>query len=310
MFVNRVGNKLRLVLLSLAVIVGFPVSANITIEDSRGEQVFADVPQRVVVLNWDLLEQVIELGVTPVGAPNLPSYSEWVVQPAVPQGVEDIGTRAEPNFDKLAALKPDVIIVASPQKDLIPALERIAPVVYLSNFEQHEQAAEVAIEQFKTLAVLFNKQQVAEQKLQAMEARFQQLNAQLHQAFGEELPEVVTMRFANTTSVYLYTENSGAQYVQDKLGLRSALPQSAAQWGIVQKRLNELRNVDQGYVLYIQPFPHEDKLKKSMLWKAMPFVRKGHVNSVRSVWSYGGAMSLLYTAEAMTEALLEVAPKS
>lgn len=284
--------------------------ADIHIQDSRGEQVFSQSPQRVVVLNWDLLEQVLELDITPVGAPNLPSYIEWVAQPAIPAGVEDIGTRAEPNLDKVSALKPDVIIAASPQKELIPTLERIAPVVYLSNYGQQDQSAQVAIEQFKTLAVLFGKQELAQQKLDAMNERFKQLSTSLHQAFGEELPSVVTMRFASTTSVFLYSENSGAQYVIEQLGLKTALPQPATQWGIVQKRLNELQNVKDGYVLYILPFPEQEKLNKSMLWKAMPFVRSGKVNAVRTVWSYGGAMSLLYTAEALTESLLEVAPKS
>ncbi|WP_165309985.1 iron-siderophore ABC transporter substrate-binding protein [Vibrio ziniensis] len=284
--------------------------AEIHIQDSRGEQVFAQSPQRVVVLNWDLLEQVLELEITPVGAPNLPSYTEWVAQPAIPAGVEDIGTRSEPNLDKISALKPDVIIAASPQKDLIPALERIAPVVYLPNFEQLDQSAQVAIEQFRVLAKLLGKEALADQKLADLDSRFQQLSTRLHTAFGEELPSVVAMRFASTTSVFLYGENSTTQYVVDKLGLRTALPQPAAQWGIVQKRLNELQNVKDGYVLYILPFPEQEKLNKSMLWKAMPFVRSGKVNAVRAVWSYGGAMSLLYTAEALTESLLEVAPKS
>lgn len=284
--------------------------ADIHIQDSRGEQVFSQSPQRVVVLNWDLLEQVLELDITPVGAPNLPSYTEWVAQPAIPAGVEDIGTRSEPNLDKISALKPDVIIAASPQKDLIPTLERIAPVVYLSNFEQLDQSAQVAIEQFKLLAKLFGKEALADQKLADLDSRFQQLSARLQTAFGEELPSVVAMRFASTTSVFLYGENSTTQYVVDKLGLKTALPQPAAQWGIVQKRLNELQNVKDGYVLYILPFPEQEKLNKFMLWKAMPFVRSGKVNAVRTVWSYGGAMSLLYTAEALTESLLEVAPKS
>ncbi len=52
------------------------------------------------------------------------------------------------------------------------------------------------------------------------------------------------------------------------------------------------------------------KCKKSVLWRAMPFVQAGRVNSVRPVWSYGGAMSLRYSAEAITESLLAVAPQS
>ncbi len=310
MCIKAISAKFRSLLMAFTWLLSCQVLAEVHIQDSRGEQVFAQTPQRVVVLNWDLLEQVLELGITPVGAPNLPSYADWVVQPVVPAGVEDIGTRAEPNLDKIAALKPDVIIAASPQKDLIPTLERIAPVVYLPNFEQLDQSAQVAINQFKTLATLLGKEETAEQKLTAMNERFQQLNRKLHGAFGDELPSVVAMRFASTTSVFLYGENSTTQYVVNQLGLKTALPQPAAHWGIVQKRLNELQSVKDGYVLYILPFPEQAKLNKSMLWRAMPFVRSGKVNSVRTVWSYGGAMSLLYTAEALADSLLEVAPKS
>ncbi|MCG3726886.1 iron-siderophore ABC transporter substrate-binding protein [Vibrio cincinnatiensis] len=286
------------------------VMAAIQIHDGRKTHSFEQVPQRVVVLNWDLLEQVLELEVTPVGAPNLPGYREWVVLPAVPDSVVDIGTRAEPNLETIAALKPEVILAASPQQDLITTLERIAPVIYLPNFEQQDNAAQIAIQQFKTLAQLFDKTDLAEQKLADMAQWFAELNQQLQQALGSPLPSVVVMRFSNPTSVFLYGENSTTHYVLDQLGLAEALPQPARQWGIIQKRLNALQHVKQGYVLYILPFAEEEKIKQSILWKAMPFVRQGQVNSVRSVWSYGGAMSLRYTAEAVTESLLEVAPKS
>lgn len=59
---------------------------------------------------------------------------QWVVQPEVPNSVQDIGTRTEPNLEKIAALKPDVILAAGPQQDLLATLGRIAPVVYLPNF--------------------------------------------------------------------------------------------------------------------------------------------------------------------------------
>ncbi len=147
-------------------------------------------------------------------------------------------------------------------------------------------------------------------KLEAMYARFAELKASLQHAFGDTLPAVVTLRFANPTSVFLYTENSTPQYVLEQLGLSSALPQPPKEWGIVQKRLSELQHVEQGYVLYFLPFAEEKKVQKSVLWRAMPFVQAGRVNSVRSVWSYGGAMSLLYSAEAISESLLAVAPQS
>ncbi len=44
---------------------------------------------------------VIELGVTPVAVPDIAGYSDWVVQPAIPEGVAEGGTRTEPNFSAL-----------------------------------------------------------------------------------------------------------------------------------------------------------------------------------------------------------------
>ncbi len=141
------------------------VQAKITITDPYGIQTFEQAPQRVVALNWDVLEQVLALEIKPIAAPNLAGYRQWVVNPYAPETIEDIGTRAEPNLEKIASLNPDVIIAASPQQDLIPLLKQIAPVVYLPNFSENEQAAETAIRHFRTLGKLFDKQHLVEEKL-------------------------------------------------------------------------------------------------------------------------------------------------
>ncbi|WP_446697910.1 ABC transporter substrate-binding protein [Vibrio olivae] len=297
---------LRALALVSVAFAGTLMAAPITVHDSRGEHQLDGVPQRAVVLNWDLVEQVLELGVTPIAAPNIEGYNTWVVQPSVPKGVEDIGTRAEPNLEKIAELKPDVIITAVTQKDLLPQLERIAPVLYYQNFEQSDQQAEEAIKQFKQLAQVFDKEEVAKKKLDNMTQRFAQMHQQLVDAFGQPLPKVLPLRFANETSAFLFTENSTTMYAMSQLGLESPLPLPAAKWGISQQRITELQNIKDGYVMYILPFAQEKKLNSSILWKAMPFVRNGHVNAMSAVWSYGGAMSILYNGEAITQSLLEM----
>ncbi|KKC98758.1 iron-hydroxamate ABC transporter substrate-binding protein [Photobacterium halotolerans] len=282
--------------------------ADITVTDSRGEHTLAEPPQRVVVLNWDLAEQVLELNVTPVGMPNISGYQEWVVQPAVPAGVADIGTRTEPNLEKIAELKPDLILAASPQKDLIPRLEALAPVLYYETYNQSLNSAEAAIANFRQLATVFGQDALAEQKLTAMSERFTELKNHLNQAFNGESPRVVAMRFANQTSVYVYSQNSTTNYALEQLGLTPAMPLPATEWGIVQKRLTDLQKAGDSYVLYFRPFNEEKQLQRSVIWNAMPFVRAGHVNSVASVWNYGGAMSIRYIAEAMADSLFEIAP--
>ncbi|HHY0380341.1 TPA: iron-siderophore ABC transporter substrate-binding protein [Vibrio parahaemolyticus] len=283
-------------------------NADITVHDAYGAVTFEQVPQRVVVLNWDILEQVLALDIEPIAAPNLPGYRQWVVNPYAPESIEDIGTRAEPNLEKIASLKPDVILAASPQQDLIPLLRQIAPVVYLPNFSQNEAAAQTAIKHFRTLGALFDKQELAEQKLAKLNDSFKQLRDKIRQHYSAPL-DVLVMRFSTPNSVLLSTENSTTDYVVEQLGLTNPIQVSAHAWGIKQDRINRLQNLEQSYVLYVQPFPQESKLNSSPLWQAMPFVKKQRVNSVRAVWAYGGAMSLQYMAEAITDSLIELAPK-
>ncbi|WP_430981051.1 iron-siderophore ABC transporter substrate-binding protein [Vibrio parahaemolyticus] len=283
-------------------------NADITVHDAYGAVTFEQVPQRVVVLNWDILEQVLALDIEPIAAPNLPGYRQWVVNPYAPESIEDIGTRAEPNLEKIASLKPDVILAASPQQDLIPLLRQIAPVVYLPNFSQNEAAAQTAIKHFRTLGALFDRQELAEQKLAKLNDSFKQLRDKIRQHYSAPL-DVLVMRFSTPNSVLLSTENSTTDYVVEQLGLTNPIKVSARAWGIKQDRINRLQNLEQSYVLYVQPFPQESKLNSSPLWQAMPFVKKQRVNSVRAVWAYGGAMSLQYMAEAITDSLIELAPK-
>ena len=283
---------------------------SVWVEDSLGTHKLPETPVRPVVLDWDLLEQVIELGITPVGATELESYADWVVQPAIPEKTQNVGTRGEPNLEKIASLDPDIILVTDTQKALIPQLKKLAPVLYYSNFSASDQHADIAIRQFKMLAGVFNRQDVAEHKLAFMQTRFDALRQKITASFHGQHPEILVMRFANTSSAFIYTDNSIPNYVLSELGLLPALPKHGEKWGISQILLTDLQVVDSGYVLYFLPFAEEKKLQKSVLWRVMPFVRKKHVNSVNPVWSYGGAMSLLYTAEAITESLLEVAPSS
>lgn len=237
----------------------------------------------MAALNWDIAEQVIELGVTPVAVPDIAGYSDWVVQPAIPEGVTDIGTRTEPNFSALKKLNPDVILIASPQKDLQERLSEIAPVIYYQTYsEQHSNAA-AAIENFKKIAQLLGKEEQANNKLAAMDARIAVLKAELAKAYPGDKPKVTSFRFASTTSVYIYGNNSIPQYALEQLGFENAMDLPASQWGISQKRMTELKKVKNGIALYFEPFPYQDKLNQSPIWKSMPFVRSGQFSQWRQV---------------------------
>ncbi|MCJ8338679.1 MAG: iron-siderophore ABC transporter substrate-binding protein [Pseudomonadales bacterium] len=296
------------VIMSLVLLLPSLLLAQTSITDSQGEQHFAQLPQRVMALSWELTEQLIELQVPLIAMTDPAGYNEWVVNPVLPEGIEDLGGRAEPNLEKIAALKPDLILINDLQKPLLKRLAKIAPVLSFNTFSKEHSNPEVSIEIFRKLAVLFAREQLAERKLNQMQQRFKQLNAKLSAAYGGKLPQVTSVRFANSASVYIYGDNSMSQYALQQLGISSALPMPSTQWGLVQKRVLELSKIQRGSLLFFEPFPQWSQLQQSRLWQAMPIVRNNRVAAVPSTWTYGGAMSLRYLAEAMTDSLLTIAP--
>ena len=292
---------------TLAILFSFSALASYQVVDSEGTKTLNKIPKRVAVLNWGVAEQVIELGITPVAMSDVKGYQQWVVKPAVPEGVIDIGTRAEPNFELLAELKPDVIFIASPQKDLQKRLEKIAPVLYYQTFSEDHNNAQAAITNFLRIGHVLDKEKLAQEKLVQMKQKIQQLKEQLDAAYPNGKPKVTAFRFASTTSVYLYGNNSIPQYALKELGFQNAMLQPTTQWGVTQKRLTDLKNIGNGIALYFLPFPQQSQLNRSVIWNAMPFVRDKKVASVSSTWSYGGAISIQYNAEALASSLLKLA---
>lgn len=279
----------------------------VTVTDSLGEHEFDTVPERVVTISWAMTEDVIELGVTPVGVADIDGYSTWVVRPAIADGVGDVGKREEPSIEQLAALKPDVIILSNGQEGLVDKLEQIAPVLFFDSYSADHDNAQATRDIFMELGKLLGKEDVARQKLDAMDARIASLSEQLKAYFGPDLPQVTSVRFASRSVVMVYGPNAMSQAALTAMGFGAALDQGANQWGIVQKKMTELSKISKdGILLYFKPSPGVEKLFAAPLWKAMPVARANRVAGVESTWSYGGAMSIGYLAEAMTDALLTI----
>ncbi|MEU5342592.1 MULTISPECIES: iron-siderophore ABC transporter substrate-binding protein [unclassified Streptomyces] len=103
-----------------------------TIEHAMGETELKARPERVVVLDVGELDNVVSLGVKPVGwAPTegsagIPSYLKKDAG-----GPKDIGTINALNLEAIAGLKPDLILGSELRAaKLYPQLSKIAPTVF------------------------------------------------------------------------------------------------------------------------------------------------------------------------------------
>ena len=281
------------------------------IRDSRGEHGFSATPSRVVALQWDLLENLIALGIRPVGAADTAPWRQWVRTPALPEGIADVGTRAEPNIECIASLKPDLILIGPTQLDRLQILGKIAPVLCFENAKKEAPLgqAEGTIANLLALGRLFEREARAQALVMRIDETLARLGEEIRHAFGGA-PAVQVIRFSGPTTLFVYTSNSIAHYALEKMGLRQPLDLSAADYGLTQLRIRDLKNLEEAYVIYVRPFAMEKKVLNSILWRATPFARKGRVAAAEPYWSHGGALSILATAESICQALLTLAPDS
>lgn len=283
-----------LILLCLAVSTGAQT-------ESEGAVTFESPPERVVVLDWALAEQVLDLDIVPVGAPELELYSEWVSAPKIPEGVADVGLRTEPNLERIAELAPDVILASDIDAAQERKLSRIAPTLVFDAWSAEHDNVAAARDIYLRLADLFGRAEMAKARLDEMEARLDKIAVRISEL---DLPGTATViRLNDDSTVWIYGANSIPVHTLDRIGLAPELDLPAARWGVTQRPLDDLAAAREGALLAIGPHMGGAEAMSGPLWSALPAIRERRFAEVPRVWSYGGILSVERHAEAFLDAL-------
>lgn len=261
---------------------------------------------RIAALSWEPAEHLLQLGITPLTVADAADYRDWVVHPTLPAEVLNAGSRTEPNLERLAQLHPELILITPLLEDMRQPLERIAPVLSYGDFTQQQDNLQLQRGNYLDLAARLQRSDLAHERLQQMEQRIDELRQHLLEHFGGELPKVTLIRFASATQVYIFGPNSLPQHAMSLLGLQPAQAVPVSRWGNIQAPVTQLGTIEDGVVIYIEPFAQQERLFTTRLWQAMPFVRQQRLTSMRSTWTHGGVFSVEYLAEAISEALLKL----
>ncbi|MFI5525376.1 ABC transporter substrate-binding protein [Streptomyces platensis] len=181
-------------------------------------------PQRVVVLDTGELDDVTTLGVKPVGAvsPHMkteggfPKYLKDEIG-----GVKDVGPLLEPNLEKIAMLKPDLILSSKVRHEKIyDKLKAIAPTVFTETTGGPWKA------NLKVHAKALGLEKEADQKLKAYENRAKALGEAIKKKNHGKMPSASVVRFvAGPTRLYQKSSYSGV--VLDDIGLARPKSQSS-----------------------------------------------------------------------------------
>lgn len=261
---------------------------------------FADL-DRIVALEWLPVELLLALGVVPMAVADARNYRLWVRQPALPDGVIDVGLRTEPNLELLSQLHPSLILYSAGYGPAPDKIERIAPGMGIS-FSDGTQPLTSARASLTALGERLGLRPRVRAHLEQFEAFMAQMNARFTP--WREQP-LLLMSLMDERHVLIIGKNSLFQQTLDELGMKNAWQGEVNFWGSAVVGLERLAAVDAAQVVC---FSHgDDALMRQIaampLWQAMPFVRQHRFRRVPPVWFYGATLSAMHFCRVLDSTL-------
>jgi iron complex transport system substrate-binding protein len=269
-----------------------------TVEHAMGTTTLEKTPERVVILTNEGTEALLALGVKPVGA-----VQSWLGDPWYEHikkdmdGVEVVGTESEVNVEKIAALKPDLIIGNKLRQEAVYAkLNAIAPTVFSETLRGDWK------ENFTLYAKALNLEEKGNEVISQFDAHVEDVKAKLGDQVNQEVSVVRFM--AGTTRIYYTDSFSGVIF--DQLGFKRAEQQK--ELFTADNKLGNLAievgkeaipKMDGDVIFYFTYAPEGDQLAldtakewtNDPLWKNLNAVKNGKAYEVSdATWNTAGGV--------------------
>ena len=172
-----------------------------TIVHDFGTTELKKAPKRIVILD-NLYGEILDpLDITPVGATtgqaDSQEFSTLFKKQYKDAKVVSVGWQGNPDLDKIAELKPDLILMTGEQEDLYEELSEIAPTVgYQINTDENWDYHETSLK----VAEIFDKRDEMKKDLDRLDAR--------EAVFAEN----VKAKFGNQKLMYLRVTDNDIRY--------------------------------------------------------------------------------------------------
>nr|BFD87720.1 iron-siderophore ABC transporter substrate-binding protein [Streptomyces sp. Xyl84] len=245
-----------------------------TIKHAMGTTELAKRPERVVVLDVGELDNVVSLGVQPVGvaytegSPHLPSYLKGAGSP------KSVGTINSLNLEAIAALKPDLILGSRLRAaDSYDELSKIAPTVFSirPGFTWKQN--------YLLNAAALDRTAQAKAALAAYEKRAKALGDKL----GADKPTVSMVRYMPNGVIRLYGNDSFIGTILKDVGVPRPKNQDIADLA-AEISAENIDKADADYIfsgVYGNPdATSRSKARGNPLWKNLKAVQAGHAYDV------------------------------
>ncbi len=260
-----------------------------TITHAMGTTEIKGTPKRIVVLTNEATDNVLALGVEPVGAVKSwfgNPYYEYI-EPQM-QEVPVVGEELQPNLEKIAALNPDLILGSKVRHEQVYSqLSAIAPTVY----------SETLGADWKENLMLYAQALNREPEAQKILADWNQQIANLKAKLGDRInQEISLVRFIPGVARINYEDNFAGRILKE-IGFQRPPAQRKDEFA-TQVTLEQIPQMD-GDVLFYMTFKTEEgeatELAKTWtthpLWQNLEAVKQNQAYEVNDIyWNTAGGV--------------------
>ncbi|WP_456789178.1 ABC transporter substrate-binding protein [Cellulomonas sp. P5_C5] len=272
----------------------------ITIEDDRGTVELDGPATNVVSLEWGLTENLLTLGVTPVGAADVKGYNTWDTIVPLDESTPDVGFRGEPSLDAIAALEPDLVVTTTDlPAEVIEQIEAEYPVIALRGSDATDPIGKMR----RTLEILgeaTGTSDAAEAALADFDAKVADAKAELDEAglAGAGFTMADGWLADGAVSIRMYTPGSYLGALAAEIGLENAWTgEGDPDYGLAQTDVEGLTELGDIHFLYVGNDTDggdafQDGLAGNAIWEQLPFVVAGDTTRLPDgIWLFGGPES-------------------
>ncbi|WP_372399446.1 ABC transporter substrate-binding protein [Azospirillum sp. HJ39] len=270
-----------------------------------------DAAGGVCALDWTSAQALLSLGIVPRGLPEIDRYRRSVIEPAVPDGVPDIGARAEPNLELLDRLQPARFVTDGMLSAVRGRLERIAPLTLYQSFdtgtvegERRSGQLAFAIASLRGLADGLGMAEAADRAVARLDSALEEARARL---IGRERRPLYVLSVLDGRRVLIHGRNSLYQDVLDRLGFENAWTGPSGPYGHATVTMDRLTGRPDAELVNIGSEGKRalEALAGLPLFAGLPFLRDGRVTILPPILFYGGVP----TAERFVRLLGERLPQ-
>jgi ferric hydroxamate transport system substrate-binding protein len=286
-------------------------TAAITIVDDRGETVELDAPaEDIVALEWNTAENLVALGVMPVGVADVDGYTTWVKSEELDDSVTDVGMRGEPSIDAIAGLAPDLVVTTSDlPESAISQIEEFAPVLVVRGADASNGVGQME-QNLENIAIATGREAEAATILAGFDDKVAEGRAALEAAglAGTEFTMSDAWASGGQVSIRPFAQGSLLSDVTEELGLVNAWPgEGDADYGLAStdvEGLTVLGDVSFLYIASVEQDPYQNELAGNAVWTSLPFVQAGNVHRLPDgIWMFGGPSSMNDYIDAVVDTL-------